>query len=317
MGIPESCGSSVKNGDFEALAPGILIQKVWSQGICIFTNWVWKPILSWALEDKRKHRHALHFKVRLGSGFQHFGRLDVVDGLRTLSVQDVAVVQLLGCVWLFCDPVDYSLPGSSVEISQAGILEWVAISFSRGSSQPRDRTCISCFGRWVLYHWAAREAHGSGHWHAMKNTKNIICMYSWALRNWREITGTKDEDWWAVLKVLWFGEHLLGFIGCACWERVCIQTHVHWDACKFSPAGKTHTVWNCSVNLGPTGSYLPCRDNQEICQSCFLLYTCPSVGEGVLKVSPWPCTHRLVLTWVWVWIYSAWVVCLCNFKMRN
>ena len=40
-----------------------------------------------------------------------------------------------------CDPMDYSLPGSSVHgILQARILEWVAISFSRGSSQPRDRT---------------------------------------------------------------------------------------------------------------------------------------------------------------------------------
>ena len=46
-----------------------------------------------------------------------------------------------------CNPVDYSPPGSSVHgILQARILEWVAISFSRGSSQPRDRTCGSCIG---------------------------------------------------------------------------------------------------------------------------------------------------------------------------
>ena len=38
-----------------------------------------------------------------------------------------------------CDPVDCSPPGSSVQgILQARVLEWVAISFSRGSSQPRD-----------------------------------------------------------------------------------------------------------------------------------------------------------------------------------
>ena len=43
-----------------------------------------------------------------------------------------------------CDPVDCTPPGSSVHgISQARILEWVAISFSRGSSWPRDWTCIS------------------------------------------------------------------------------------------------------------------------------------------------------------------------------
>ena len=43
-----------------------------------------------------------------------------------------------------CDPVDCSLPGSSIHgILQARILEWVAISFSRGSSQPRGRTQVS------------------------------------------------------------------------------------------------------------------------------------------------------------------------------
>ena len=58
-----------------------------------------------------------------------------------------------------CDTMDCSLPGSSVHgISQARILEWIAISFSRGSSQPRNRTHLSCIVRQVLYHWATREA---------------------------------------------------------------------------------------------------------------------------------------------------------------
>ena len=44
-----------------------------------------------------------------------------------------------------CDPVDCSPPGSSIHgILQARILEWVAIPSSRGSSQPRDRTQVSC-----------------------------------------------------------------------------------------------------------------------------------------------------------------------------
>ena len=48
-------------------------------------------------------------------------------------------------------PTDYSPPGSSVhEILQARMLEWVAISFPRGSSQPRDRTWVSCIaGRFL------------------------------------------------------------------------------------------------------------------------------------------------------------------------
>ena len=51
-----------------------------------------------------------------------------------------------------CDPVDCSLPGSSVHgILQARILEWVAISFSRGSSQPRDQAWVSCIWEDALF----------------------------------------------------------------------------------------------------------------------------------------------------------------------
>ena len=52
-----------------------------------------------------------------------------------------------------CNPIDFSPPGSSVYgIFQAQMLEWVAIPFSRGSSQSRDQTCVSCTGRPILYH---------------------------------------------------------------------------------------------------------------------------------------------------------------------
>ena len=58
-----------------------------------------------------------------------------------------------------CDPVDCSLPGSSVQgISQARILEWVAISFSRGSSLPRDQTQVFCIAGRHFTVWASREA---------------------------------------------------------------------------------------------------------------------------------------------------------------
>ena len=67
---------------------------------------------------------------------------------------------VLNCVWL-CDFIGYTLH----EISQARTLEWVAISLSRGSYWSRDQTRISCIGRWILYHWAIREA-------------GFICIYS-------------------------------------------------------------------------------------------------------------------------------------------
>ena len=56
------------------------------------------------------------------------------------------------------DPTNCGPPGSSVRgISQARILEWVAVSSSRGSSQRRDRTYVSCvshIGRWIFYRCA-------------------------------------------------------------------------------------------------------------------------------------------------------------------
>ena len=59
-----------------------------------------------------------------------------------------------------CNPMECSLPGSSVHgISQARILEWVAICFSRGISKPRVPTHISCVGRRILYHTATWKAN--------------------------------------------------------------------------------------------------------------------------------------------------------------
>ena len=53
----------------------------------------------------------------------------------------------------------WGLPACYVPgIFQARILEWTAISFSRGSSRLRNWTHVSCIGRWILYHWVTWEA---------------------------------------------------------------------------------------------------------------------------------------------------------------
>ena len=57
-----------------------------------------------------------------------------------------------------CDPMNYSPPGSSVRgILQARTLEWVAISFSRGSFWPRDLTQVPCIVDRFFTVWATRE----------------------------------------------------------------------------------------------------------------------------------------------------------------
>ena len=61
---------------------------------------------------------------------------------------------ILNHVWV-CNPMDCSPPISFVHgVFQIRILEWVPISFYRGSSQPRDWTHVSCIGRQILYHCA-------------------------------------------------------------------------------------------------------------------------------------------------------------------
>ena len=67
-------------------------------------------------------------------------------------IESVLVTQ--SCLTV-CDPTVCSPLGSSVHgISQARMLEWVAIPFSRGSSQPRDQTQVSCIAGEFLAIWA-------------------------------------------------------------------------------------------------------------------------------------------------------------------
>ena len=70
---------------------------------------------------------------------------------------EVKVVQL--CLTL-CDPMDYTVHG----ILQARILEWVTFPFSRGSSQPRDRTQVFCIAGGFFTSWATREVLVGSTW---------------------------------------------------------------------------------------------------------------------------------------------------------
>ena len=78
---------------------------------------------------------------------------------------------------ILCDPRGYRPPGSSVHgISQARILQWVAIPFARGSAWHRDRTCVSCIsctGRQILYQWATWEAI-----YVYMNMHTCMCVYT-------------------------------------------------------------------------------------------------------------------------------------------
>ena len=74
----------------------------------------------------------------------------------------VKVLVIQSCLTL-CYPTDYNLSGSSVHgILQVRILEWVAIPFSRESSQPRDWTWVSCITGRFFTIWVIRKAQPKG-----------------------------------------------------------------------------------------------------------------------------------------------------------
>ena len=96
-------------------------------------------------EEKHSHSPAKSYA-------QHFSDLNnCLIPCHLILVQLCTCASSLNLCPTLCDPVDCSLPGSSIHgILQARILEWVAIPFSRGSSQLRDRTHVSCFLHWQV-----------------------------------------------------------------------------------------------------------------------------------------------------------------------
>ena len=74
--------------------------------------------------------------------------------MRRKIVNDKEKFKWLNSFLTLCDPMDYIIH----KVLQAGILEWVAFPFSRGSSQPGDWTQVSCIADRFFTSWAMREA---------------------------------------------------------------------------------------------------------------------------------------------------------------
>ena len=93
----------------------------------------------------------------------HFGSRIETNFMLSQSYVTVAVILSLFSFEVMSNSFATSLTLTgqaplSMGFFQERILEWVGISFSRGSSRPRDHTCFSHIGRWILYHWTTREA---------------------------------------------------------------------------------------------------------------------------------------------------------------
>ena len=172
-------------------------------------------------------------------------------------------------------------PGSSVHgIPQARILEWVAISFSRGSSWPRDQIYVSYIGRWILYHWATREA-----WWAQylsewmkeqmndwrfgakaedKQLEKIFLKNQWDIHYIPISIGQKFEYGLAGS----FGLDSLTRLQSRCWvEKVSSwDSSGRWSSSQVTPVavGRTEFLLRCwpggfSAGCQPEATSIPCR----------------------------------------------------------
>ena len=125
-----------------------------------------------------------------------------------------------------CDPMDCSLRGSFIHgIFQARVLEWVAISFSRGSSRPRDRTWVSHIASRWFYHLSHQgSSPANGNPLHIGNQFHLLCQsYSMGCCRVR-------EDYELELSGKWSWDQLVMSVnGVQCRSR---DTRVCWQGLK-------------------------------------------------------------------------------------
>ena len=146
--------------------PSIYLKKTYKE--CDMTEWLnWNEMKSnW----KRYMHPCVHYRIiynNQDTALKHYLQQQTSEPINRWIGKDVAYIWMekwkvkvksLSPVWLFVTP--WSPPGSSVHgIFQARVLKWVAISFSRGSSQPRDLTRVSRTRGRHFYHLSHQGIH--------------------------------------------------------------------------------------------------------------------------------------------------------------
>ena len=125
------------------------------------TRWFWTPSLCNCEAITLSHPVVASVAVPVSYSKCQVSIPSVTPSLFRSSLENLACVRakLLQSCPTLRDPVDCSLPGSSVHrILQARMLQWVAISFSRAFSWPRAQTQVSCIAGRLFIDWATREA---------------------------------------------------------------------------------------------------------------------------------------------------------------
>ena len=124
------------------------------------------------------------------------------------TVGEGVKVKVLVVPWCqtLCDLMNCSPSGSSAHgILQARILEWVAISFSRGSSRLRDRTLVSCIAGELFTVWATRAGEGEANWESSMETYTLPYVKQIASGKLLYDVGTQAGTLWQLRGVGWRG----------------------------------------------------------------------------------------------------------------
>ena len=107
-----------------------------------------------SIEERRKGEDRRKRGKERGAGWKKELGQRKPERKRHLPIYPESEMKVIQSCPTLCDPIDYTVHG----ILQARILEWVAVPFSRGSSQPRDWTQVSSIASRFLTSWATRKA---------------------------------------------------------------------------------------------------------------------------------------------------------------
>ena len=131
--------------------------RIWKTSMVkIPTYTKWRMLVVWMVSQVAIF-HLFLTETAITEPLRKLVQLDIPDSFLFISIEWMSEWRcsvMSTSLW----PMDCGLPGSSVYgIFQARVLEWIAISFSRGSSWPRDRTWVSCIVGRCFTVWATRE----------------------------------------------------------------------------------------------------------------------------------------------------------------
>ena len=153
-----------------------------------------------------------------------------------------------------CDPMGCSLPGSSVHrILQARVLEWVATSYSRGSSRPRDRnsvSCVPCIGRHILIHSTTRKVQLLL-FLSCKLLSHVCVFLTWL---------TRRRQWHPTPVLLPGKSHgQRSLVGCSPWDRKESDTaerlHFHFSLSCTGEGNGNPLQYSCLENPRDGGAW--------------------------------------------------------------